>query len=382
MHILQVLPTIEGSSAEVSPCPSPVPVTGRPPLVSSITTTFPLPPASPVPPTSSSSHPLYSVTFPSHQPDSSLSSAFLQLPRTMSPPIIPHLDEPVEQLRVSYQAISPLPDIRRGSHNEFEFPPNIPVPREFADVSRKNSMQEGKDIAIDRCPIPIEDIEVRIQSSTDNLVDVGDDEPYTFEEKSITEIRDSLVNSLDNSLDIDEEWGQTDGKDENRKKTKLEEEPEGMREDTQGSEGEKTEALDSDETDETVKETHKTECREDENAIGDDATPEGETSVIEDIITNVNEQEDAEVVPIINIDDVYESESEGLEPHREEPTGEESQVDVCLPEVPLAQEEFSENIEDELEEDMVPPPSERIVEGAEAVTEDEMEEDEKGEDCE
>ncbi|XP_071543284.1 diacylglycerol kinase delta isoform X2 [Panulirus ornatus] len=376
---LQVLPTIEGSSTEVSPCPSPIPVTGRPSFVSSITTNFPLPPASPLPATSSSFHPLYSVCFPSHHPDSSMSSAFLQLPGTMSPPITPHVDDPVEQLRVNYQAISPLPDIRRGSHNEFEFPPNIPVPREFADVSRKNSMQEGKDMAGDRCSIPIEDIEVRIQSSTDNLLDVGEDEPYTFEEKSITEIRDSLANSLDNSLDVDEDWGQTDVIEENRKKPKVEEESESMREGSEGEEEkEKTEALDSDETDETVKEMNRREYRDDDKGIADDTTPDGETSVVDDIVTVVEEQEDVEVLPAINIDDVFVSESEGLEPQREEPTGKESQDDVCLPEVPLAQEEFSENIEDELEEDIVPPPSERIVEGAEAVMEDEMEEEAKG----
>jgi len=50
----------------------------------------------------------------------------------------------------------------------------------------------------------MEDIEVRIQSSTDNLMDLGEDEPYLFEEKSLSEIRDSLTASLDTSIDIDE----------------------------------------------------------------------------------------------------------------------------------------------------------------------------------
>ena len=62
---------------------------------------------------------------------------------------------------LKYEAISPLPDLRRSdSKPEFEFPPTLPVPREFADLSRKNSLQDEV--------IDYEDIEVQIQSSNDN----------------------------------------------------------------------------------------------------------------------------------------------------------------------------------------------------------------------
>ncbi|XP_042219115.1 diacylglycerol kinase eta-like isoform X2 [Homarus americanus] len=365
---LQVLPTIEGSSAEVSPCPSPTPMAAIPPFVSSITTNFPLPPASPLPGTSSS-HAKYSISIPSHQIDSS-SSTFLQIPGTISLPVSSNVDDPSDQLSVNYQAISPLPDIRRESHGEFEFPPTLPVPREFADLSRKNSMQENRDAAGDRCPIPIEDIEVRIQSSTDNLVDVGEDEPYTFEEKSITEIRDSLANSLNNSIDIDEEWAQAEEEEAN-KEDNVDEEKVCIKEEAEESEGEedkeKTETLDSDETDETVKETHKYEAKdddEDDDGVADDTTPEGDTSVIEDIVTDDKD----------GVNFVSRYEWEGSLPHREEPTGEESHDDIHTPDVPLAQEEISESIDKELEVELMPPPSERIVEGAEAGTEDEEEE--------
>ncbi|XP_053652287.1 diacylglycerol kinase delta isoform X3 [Cherax quadricarinatus] len=375
---LKVLPTIEGSSAEVSPCPSPVPMQTTHPFVSSITTNFPLPPASPLPGTSST-HPKYTICIPGQHSDMSLpASTFLQLPGTVSPPVASSVDDSVEQLRVNYQAISPLPEIRRESHTEFEFPPTIPVPSEFADMSRKNSMQESREMTGDRCPIPIEDIEVRIQSSTDNLVDVGEDEPYTFEEKSITEIRDSLANSLNNSLDIDEDWGQIEDVD----KEGIQGEKVKSREEAHESDGEeereKTEGLDSDETDETVKETHKDEHKHD-GGVADDTTPEGDQSVVEDV-TSVKEQDESDDQnshPADRDDDI---EGEHLVCRREEPTGGESQDDLQSPDVPLAQEEFSGSVDDELDDDLVPPPSERIVEGAEAGTEDEMEEEEKGED--
>ncbi|XP_045624298.2 diacylglycerol kinase delta isoform X2 [Procambarus clarkii] len=371
---LQVLPTIEGSSTEVSPCPSPIPMQALPPFVSSITTNFPLPPVSPLPGTSSA-HRKYSICIPTQQLDSSLAaSTFLQLPGTFSPPVTPNMDDPVEHLRMNYQAISPLPEIRRESHTEFEFPPTIPVPSEFADLSRKNSMQEGAEMT-GRCSIPIEDIEVRIQSSTDNLVDVGEDEPYTFEEKSITEIRDSLANSLNNSLDVDEDWGPIEN--ESREGVQTEKEI-SERVDSHISDGEeereRTDGLDSDETDETVKELHKYGGKDNE-AVADDTTPEGDTSVAEDITTGVKEQDDHdEHSHSVNRDD--DLESEYLVGHREEPSGEESQDVIHTPDVPLAKEEFSGNIDDELE-GFVPPPSERIVEGAEADAEDGMEEEEK-----
>lgn len=297
----------------------------------------------------------------------------LQLPTTVSPPHTPHIDYPSDQVRL-YQALSPLPDVRRESHTEFEFPPTIPVPSEFADMSGKSTAQEG--------PIPIEDIpvEVRIQSSTENLLDVSEDEPYTFEEKSITEIRDSLANSLNNSIDIDEDWEQTDTEEKEEEQEKHDEgEVEAVKEDSQASEGEedkeRTETLDSDETDETVKETHKYEGKE-----GDDTSPEGEPSVIDDV-ANIKDQDDLEEQEDADRD-VFEAESEEVS-EREEPTGAELDVEVDAPEVPLTQEEEpSEGTDVDTQEDSIPPQSERIVEGAEAVTEDEMDDEEKGEDCE
>ncbi|XP_063611612.1 LOW QUALITY PROTEIN: diacylglycerol kinase eta-like [Penaeus indicus] len=356
---LQVLPTIDASSSEPSPCPSPLPAPGLPPFVSSITTNFPLPPVSPLP----SSHPMYSI----HTQQLS-GSSFLQLPGGSSPPLDTAVDETVEQLRFQYQAISPLPDLRRESHGEFEFPPTLPVPSEFADLSRKNSMQEGRE-GERGPPISFEDIEVQIQSSTDNLLDVGEDEPYTFEEKSITEIRDSLVNSLNNSLDIDEDWEEDAAEDRNKDQTDEEQKGDDIQED----EKEKTEAGDSDETDNTVRETCKYEAKDDENGNTEDTTPEGDISVIEDVSTNVEDED----FPTVR--ENFENEEYEIEevPQREDPTGQESHEEIQTPEVPLAEAETSESIEDELE-DTVPPPSERYVEGAEATAEEDQDE-EKGE---
>ncbi|XP_047501836.1 diacylglycerol kinase eta-like, partial [Penaeus chinensis] len=354
---LQVLPTIDASSSEPSPCPSPLPAPGLPPFVSSITTNFPLPPVSPLP----SSHPMYSI----HTQQLS-GSSFLQLPGGSSPPLDTAGD--VEQLRFQYQAISPLPDLRRESHGEFEFPPTLPVPSEFADLSRKNSMQEGRE-GERAPPISFEDIEVQIQSSTDNLLDVGEDEPYTFEEKSITEIRDSLVNSLNNSLDIDEDWEEDAAEDRNKDQTDEEQKVDDIQED----EKEKTEAGDSDETDNTVRETCKYEAKDDENGNTEDTTPEGDISVIEDVSTNVEDEDFPTVRENLETEE-YETEEV---PQREDPTGQESHEEIQTPEVPLAEAETSESIEDELE-DTVPPPSERYVEGAEATAEEDQDE-EKGE---
>ncbi|XP_069970028.1 diacylglycerol kinase delta-like [Penaeus vannamei] len=358
---LQVLPTIDASSSEPSPCPSPLPAPGLPPFVSSITTNFPLPPVSPLP----SSHPMYSI----HTQQLS-GSSFLQLPGGSSPPLDTAVDETVEQLRFQYQAISPLPDLRRESHGEFEFPPTLPVPSEFADLSRKNSMQEGRE-GERGPPISFEDIEVQIQSSTDNLLDVGEDEPYTFEEKSITEIRDSLVNSLNNSLDIDEDWEEDAAEDRNKEQTDEEQKVD----DTQEDDKEKTEAGDSDETDNTVRETCKYEAKDDENGNTEDTTPEGDISVIEDVSTNVEDEDFPTVRENLETEE-YETEEV---PQREDPTGEESHEEIQTPEVPLAEAETSESIEDELE-DSVPPPLERYVEGAEATAEEDQDE-EKGEEC-
>lgn len=73
------------------------------------------------------------------------------------------------------------------------------MPNEFAD-HRASLKEQSHDVLKNI----VEDIEVRILSSTDNLMDVGEDEPYLFEEKSLSEIRDSLTTSLNTSIDIDE----------------------------------------------------------------------------------------------------------------------------------------------------------------------------------
>ncbi|KAK4300108.1 hypothetical protein Pmani_027673 [Petrolisthes manimaculis] len=420
---LQVLPTIEGSSAEGSPCPSPIPVSGISPFVSSITTNFPLPPVSPIPPGSlpNTSHTRESFLVPR---GSLPSNAFYQHPGPIPTIIVPGQDDLVEHISV----LSPLPDIRRESHIEFDFPLNIPVPREFADLSRKNSMQEGKDAAQERCPISIEDIEVRIQSSTDNLLDVDEDEPYTFEEKSIKEIRDSLANSLNNSIDFDEDGEYLEERIEEEEK---EEEKSSTKEESGDEDKEKTEALDSDETDETVRETKKVEGKQnDEAEMVDDETPEGDTSVIEDICTIQSQAENQEpsvsstrdleqdpehtdkkedTQPITdtegyekaNIEEDQKDDKENLQrdqgpereqkeqgdaketqnseirrevgPGREKPVGEETQEET--PSI-QTQDDVPEITDDDDGE--VPPPScERIVEGAEALTEDEMEDEEK-----
>ncbi|KAK7083954.1 hypothetical protein SK128_025520 [Halocaridina rubra] len=355
----QILPTIAGSSVEVSPCLSPVPPKGLSPFMSSITTNFPLPPASPLPlSTGAQSLPSVCVT------DNQSSSTFLQLPGSGSPPRTPIVD-PLEQLRVDYHCISPLPD-RRESQNEFEFPPTLPVPSEFADLSRKNSMQEPKDIP-EGPSIPIEDIEVRIKSSTDNLVEVGDDdEPYAFEEKSISEIRDSLASSLNNSVDIDEDWedirkGDAEGETELHEGIDEEENAEG------DEDKEKTETADSDETDDTVRETRRCESKEGGNL--EDTSPEGDVSVAE--ATSVNSITDPDTEDKKSTDELVE-----LPLQRETPYGEETQIEATTPTVPLAEEEQLENLEDE--EENVPPSSERYVEGAEAMTDDDELEEEKG----
>merc|ERR1739842_27366 len=98
---------------------------------------------------------------------------------------------------------------------------------------------------------PIKDIEVRIQSSNDNLLDMGD-EPYMFEEKSITEIRDSLVNSLNNSIDIEELECEEmlDGKDKDTEIDVKEEDS-----------SDKKSLAESSESDETLGEKHRTGSR-------------------------------------------------------------------------------------------------------------------------
>lgn len=88
---------------------------------------------------------------------------------------------------------------RRESQYDYELNAALPVPNEFAD--HRASLKEPPQEIIKNI---VKDIELRIQSSTDNLMDVGEDEPYLFEEKSLSEIRDSLTASLNTSIDIDE----------------------------------------------------------------------------------------------------------------------------------------------------------------------------------
>lgn len=373
----------------------------------------------------------------SSQTGSLPSTTFHQHPGTIPTIVVPGQDDLAEHIPV----LSPLPDIRRGSHIEFDFPLNIPVPREFADLSRKNSMQEGgKDAAQERYPISIEDIEVRIQSSTDNLLDVDEDEPYTFEEKSIKEIRDSLANSLNNSIDIDEDG---EYQDERIEEEHREEEKSSTKEESGDEEKEKTEALDSDETDETVRESRKVEGQQkDDEEMADDETPEGDTNVIEDMhniqtesqepsvsgnrdleedlehtdkqkdkesVTDTEEEqkddtesvqkdqeprieqeeqrdakdeleaEDDQMPPDDEVQTIEEQQAltesrREVGPGREKPVGEEAPEET--PSI-QTQDDVPEITDDDGE--APPPSSERIVEGAEALTEDEMEDEEKGE---
>lgn len=309
--------------------------------------------------------------------------------------------------------LSPLPDQRRDSHTEFDFP-NIPAPSAFADRSRKNSMQEGRDSICEKNAISLEGIEVRIQSSTDNLVDVCEDEPYMFEEKPIEERRESLPSLLDKSFTIDEDVEQSESKSETDERD-LEEDSGSAagdsddHEELQDDGKDKTETQDSDETDETVRETQEGEGGE------DNSTPEVDTSGLEDVPKGVEQEElqtttlqkekkeDASSIQEGETSTIEEEEEataskqeqeeeEGEEQkgteaekeeritRREEPMGGEAPLEPSLPEVPLAEEEIPDSLEEEATGDsIVSPPMERIVEGAEAMTEDEMEEEEKGE---
>ncbi|XP_050725765.1 diacylglycerol kinase eta-like isoform X3 [Eriocheir sinensis] len=408
---LQVLPTIEGSSTEASPCASPMPGATKTPYVCSITTTFPLPPVSPVP-TLLPTHPLH-LPHPSHQLGATPPSTFLHPPGALGD------GGGADPLGLNFQMLSPLPDQRRDSHTEFDFA-NIPAPSAFADRSRKNSMQEGRrDSVSEKNAISLEGIEVRIQSSTDNLVDVCEDEPYMFEEKPIEERRESLPSLLDKSFTIDEDVEQLESKSETDERD-LEEDSESAAGDSddhdelQEDGKDKTETQDSDETDETVRETQEGDGGE------DNSTPEVDTSGLEEVPKGVEEEEfqattlqkeekedassvqeeEGETSTIKEEEEVTSSKQEqeeeegeeekGIEAvdaekeervsRREDPMGGEAPVEPSLPEVPLAEEEIPDSLEEEAAEDsIVSPPMERIVEGAEAVTEDEMEEEEKGE---
>lgn len=188
-------------------------------FISSITTTFPLPPSSPhlTSDRRLSSSPCLPLPFPcqtSPTPSVGQSSTALQLPRsTLSPPASPSslsVVDPEASPALRFNSISPVPS-RRESQYDYELTNTLPVPNEFADP--RASLKEP--------PIEIlrnidEDIEVRILSSTDNLMDVGDDEPYLFEQKSLSDIRDSLTTSLDTSIDIDEIENESAAEDEGK----------------------------------------------------------------------------------------------------------------------------------------------------------------------
>lgn len=376
-------------------------------FVSSITTNFPLPPVSPVP----SQLPTYAMHLPhpSHQLGVAPPSTLLHSPGVLSD------SGGADPLGLNFQMLSPLPDQRRDSHTEFEFP-NIPAPSAFADRSRKNSMQEGKDAMSDKNAISLEGIEVRIQSSTDNLVDVCEDEPYMFEEKPIEERRESLPSLLDKSFTIDEDVEHSEPKSETDDKDQEEDsgsvaddsdEHEELEEDGK----DKTETQDSDETDKTVRET-----QEQDEGGEDNSTPEADTSGLEEVPKGAEEeelqattlereesedgssmQEEKEETATIKEEEEEtslrqeqeEGEEKGTEPvgieqeemvsRREEPMGGDAPVEPSLQEVPLAEEEIPDNLEEEEEagDSIISPPMERIVEGAEAGTEDEMEEEEK-----
>ncbi|CAL4066650.1 unnamed protein product, partial [Meganyctiphanes norvegica] len=305
---------------------------------SSMTTNFPLPPASPLLPHSPASPP----------------NILLQPPNTLSPPTTPAVNpddiNSIESLRVKYMAISPLPDVRRSSNTEFEFPPDIPVPCEFADMdSLKDVHLEYKDIPTS---MPIKDIEVRIQSSNDNLLDMGD-EPYMFEEKSITEIRDSLVNSLNNSIDIEElECEEILDEEDYNKKSKVKEEVD-----------DKKSLIESSESDETLGEKHRTGSRETLKAEEERREKEEESIESQHEIDEEDDGEDQ----CVNRRYIK----------REEPTGEESVKESGSVVSSLEERDRDSTTSWGLDATFPPPPaSERYVEGAEAVTESEDEDQE------
>ncbi|MPC33940.1 Diacylglycerol kinase eta [Portunus trituberculatus] len=195
---------------------------------------------------------------------------------------------------------------------------------------------------------------------------------------------------------------------------------------------EKTEGQESDDADETVKEAQTGDGALGENCE-DNSTPEADSSALDETSREVEEEvqgatqkeeeagalsikekEEEETVLIKEDTSTQEEEEEEKEKEkheeeaaeaapiksdevelvsaadeeqkvalrREEPMGEDAAaaVEPSIQEVPLAEEEVPDIPEEELEAVMGSsgdPPMERIVEGAEAVTEDEMEEEEK-----
>ncbi|RXG55217.1 Diacylglycerol kinase delta [Armadillidium vulgare] len=241
-HELKDSPSTEG--------PSPAYLS---PYLSTLTTNFPLAPASPI------LHPRGSIGQTSvlgvPPPPSSL-----QIPTQISPP-----RSPIPGSDIHY--LSPLPNVRRESECEaFDFPPTLPVPSMFADLEREKEARRDSFLQIESqsrresSSLNPEDVEIRIQSSTDDLLTVGDDEPFAFEEKSISEIRDSMASaatSLDTSFDAedleDEEVEEEKDKEEKLLVKRGEREPPdgGVKEEESVGGGN---SGDSEDTDDTVKE--------------------------------------------------------------------------------------------------------------------------------
>ncbi|KAL7648929.1 UNVERIFIED_CONTAM: hypothetical protein RMT77_000864 [Armadillidium vulgare] len=330
-HELKDSPSIEG--------PSPAYLS---PYLSTLTTNFPLAPASPI------LHPRGSIGQTSvlgvPPPPSSL-----QIPTQISPP-----RSPIPGSDIHY--LSPLPNVRRESECEaFDFPPTLPVPSMFADLEREKEARRDSFLQIESqsrresSSLNPEDVEIRIQSSTDDLLTVGDDEPFAFEEKSISEIRDSMASaatSLDTSFDAedleDEEVEEEKDKEEKLLVKRGEREPPdgGVKEEESVGGGN---SGDSEDTDDTVKE----KAEDSENGAQLSPLPEQE----------VNQ---GEIIFVIDDDESS---------HPTQP----SQIEIEK-ESKLSVSSESDRQKDELEfpsSAFLSIPTERIVEGAEAGADDE-----------
>ena len=216
---------------------------------------------------------------------SGTSPSLAPMKSVLSPPTTPSLLTAEQQEEFRLNSISPVPS-RRESQYDYELNTTIPAPNEFADprLSLKESFVALSEIS--------ENIEVRIQSSTDNLMDVGEDEPYLFEEKSLSEIRDSLTASLDTSIDIDEIENET--ADDGELMMGKRGAPDGG--DGDSKEEDKTENTsgDSEDTDDTVREKIETSQGTDSDGCGSKGDEEEQDSKESDITTDTDTKEGAE----------------------------------------------------------------------------------------